>query len=48
MAFLEGVALRSGITVLSMMNIAQNIGGFYSLRMRQDADGCGIQRNPLS
>ena len=48
MAFLEGVTLQSGVTVFRMMNVVQNIGRFYLLRLRQDAHGCGIQRNPLT
>ena len=47
-AFLEGVTLQSGVTVFRMMNVVQNIGRFYLLRLCQDAHGCEIQRNPLS
>jgi hypothetical protein len=41
-AFLEGVTLRSGVTVFRMMNPVQNIGRFHLFRLRQDVHGCGI------
>ena len=47
-AFLEGVTLQSGVTVFHMMNVVQNIGRFYLLRLRQEAYGRVIQWNLLT
>jgi len=44
-AFLEGVAVRTEVTVVRMMNAMKVTGGFDVLRLRSDVHKPGIQRN---
>ena len=45
-AFVQGITLGSGVTVLRMMNVVQTIGRLHFLRLRQHTHGFGTKRNP--
>ena len=44
-AFLEGVTVRTGFTVVRMMNVMKHTGRSIVLRLRADFHGLGTQRN---
>jgi hypothetical protein len=47
-AFLEGVAVQTGVTVFRMMNTVEHIGRSNPFRPCTAANGRGIQRNSWS
>jgi len=44
-AFLEGIAVHTGVTVVRMMNVVKDSGRSNVLRLRSDVHKSGIQRN---
>lgn len=43
-AFLEGVTVQTGITVVRMMNLVEHVGMSYPWKLRGDVHGFEIQR----
>lgn len=44
-AFVEGVVLRRGVTVVRMVNVVEHTGRSDALRLQSDIHGPGIQRS---